>query len=482
MTEWFNDDWDYRKEITIDSVNVDSDLSDWPLLVNVTDNDLADKAQGGGDDILFVDGDNSTQLSHEIESYDSSTGELWAHVRLPSVSASEDTGLYVYYGNSDANNQESVADVWTNNYGGVWHLNNTEDSSPANNDGTAVNGATVGNVDSPVGNGTELGGSESVEIPYDNEFEIGSNDEFSYSMWVQTNSSSSALFSLAYNDSPHRGIDLWINSSSGSVGPHIINDWSGNALKMATDESDSDFIPINNGEWHHVFVTYDGGTEPESVSVYIDGFDHPLSTENDSLENSSPITETDWLSRFHGRSDGDKNVSSQAGDGIFTEGRFVETARSDGWILATYANQNDPQSFYTVGEEEDKETVEVSGTVLFRGEPAEGAVVYIFNTESEEVAATTTDGSGEFSLGVGEASFLAVDINWGEAVWDDNLWDDDKLSQNLQATAEFEKGEKYRQVSWDANSWDFFGWGELVENDDVEIFTDLSKSKIVDNE
>ena len=109
---------------------------------------------------------------------------------------------------------------------------------------------------------------------------------------------------------------------------------------------------------------------------------------------------------------------------------------------------------------------EVSGTVLFRGEPVEGAVVYIFNTESEEVAAATTDGSGEFSLDAEEATFLT---------------DDNELSQNLQATVEFEEGQKYRPAQWDSESWDNIVWEELFE-EDGEIFTELSKPKIVDNE
>src|SRR3990167_9155351 len=92
---WFNDSWQFRKEITIDATKVSSGPhTNFPVLVNLTsDASLATNAQADGDDILFTSSGGATQLSHEIEKYGSSTGALVAWVKVPSLPSSTDTGL-----------------------------------------------------------------------------------------------------------------------------------------------------------------------------------------------------------------------------------------------------------------------------------------------------------------------------------------------------------------------------------------------------
>ena len=98
---WWNDSWSYRKALTINSDQVAGDLTDFPVLVSLTDSDLSGKAQDDGDDFVFVAADGS-RLKHEIESYASSTGALVAWVKIPSLSSADDTLIYMYYGNASA--------------------------------------------------------------------------------------------------------------------------------------------------------------------------------------------------------------------------------------------------------------------------------------------------------------------------------------------------------------------------------------------
>jgi hypothetical protein len=104
---WYDTSWPYRKTVTISHTQVSgsSTLSNFPVLVSVTDTQLASVANGGGvgnsdgSDILFTASDGMTKLSHEIESYNPATGQLIAWVGVPSVSPTTDTTIYVYYGN-----------------------------------------------------------------------------------------------------------------------------------------------------------------------------------------------------------------------------------------------------------------------------------------------------------------------------------------------------------------------------------------------
>ena len=66
--DWWDCNWSYSKKIIIHHEYVESDQTNFPVLIyNSSDNDLAGYAQADGDDILFVDRWNSTQYDHEIE-------------------------------------------------------------------------------------------------------------------------------------------------------------------------------------------------------------------------------------------------------------------------------------------------------------------------------------------------------------------------------------------------------------------------------
>jgi hypothetical protein len=141
----FNNGWIYRKKITIDASKVPSDLTNFPVLINTTDPDLT-AAQANFNDILFTAGDGSTKLDHEIEKYNSSTGEIVAWVEVRSLSGTTNTELYLYYGNGNCVDQRNPtgAGVWEPNYASVWHLKETSgdhaDSTWNDNTGTPYGG------------------------------------------------------------------------------------------------------------------------------------------------------------------------------------------------------------------------------------------------------------------------------------------------------------------------------------------------------
>lgn len=139
---WYDLSWNYRKKITIDYTKVGGDLNNFPLTISILDSDLASGAKPNGDDILFTKSNGTTKIPHEIEKYDNSTGELVAHAKIPNLSSTIDTEIYMYYGNPNASNQEDVAGVWDSNYQGVWHL--SENYTPVLRVGVATQAAMDG--------------------------------------------------------------------------------------------------------------------------------------------------------------------------------------------------------------------------------------------------------------------------------------------------------------------------------------------------
>ncbi len=147
----------FRKPITIDFNQVSGSVNhaDFPVLVSLSDPDLRTVGNGGrvqspdGYDIVFTAADGTTRLDFEIETWDASTGALVAWVKVPDLSVTVNTILFVHYGSTDIFTRQEIPEgVWSSNYAGVWHLDESgsgnfaeyQDSSPQRNHGIGGNG------------------------------------------------------------------------------------------------------------------------------------------------------------------------------------------------------------------------------------------------------------------------------------------------------------------------------------------------------
>ena len=100
---WLSNDWAYRREITIDNTSNSNDLTDYQVKITL-DNTNFDfsHANSDGSDIRFTDDDGSTLLYHWIEKWDSTNQEAIIWVKVPSIPASSNKTIYMYYGNASA--------------------------------------------------------------------------------------------------------------------------------------------------------------------------------------------------------------------------------------------------------------------------------------------------------------------------------------------------------------------------------------------
>ena len=153
--------WNKRVKITIDHNDIDSALSNFPLLIY-----LSNSSRYYNDDVSHVfdelerndnrkkiaitTSDEVTQCYVEIEKWDNGTEKAWLWVKVPSLSDTSDTDLYLYYDSSQSDNTDYVGDsnstpaenVWDNNFKLVTHMEGEahtsllRDSTSNNNDGT----------------------------------------------------------------------------------------------------------------------------------------------------------------------------------------------------------------------------------------------------------------------------------------------------------------------------------------------------------
>jgi MSHA biogenesis protein MshQ len=322
---WWNGAWPYRKALTIDYTNVDGDLTDFPVLIELTDAEVATNAQSSGDDIVFTDINGGT-LSHEIEFYNDVAGHIIAWVNVPSVSSTEDTVLFMYFGNSEATNQEDPEGTWGSNYLMVQHLDETTgihfDSTRNDNDGRAEMG-TNQDVQGSIYGADGFDGLDNY-VNCGNDTSLDITGSMTVEAWAVSDGGTGPNRILAKDMTGVPGkFILWRNPQGDLA--FIVAD-SGDTWYRAQGNN------VTNGVWMHVVGVYDA--DNQQVRLYQDGVQvvavpGPLS--------SASNTETVTI----GASDNNEHNWN----GIIDEVRISDVARSAEWIQTSYTNQNDPESF-----------------------------------------------------------------------------------------------------------------------------------------
>jgi len=339
---WWNSSWQNRKKIVIDHTKVNGSFSGFPVLISMTDGDLASKAQSDGGDILFTDA-NGVKLNHEIEFYNGSDGHLVAWADVLNLSSTENTVLYMYYGNAGAANQENVTGTWDSNFMMVQHLSETSgthyDSTSNANDGSpsgGLNQSVTGKID---GADDFDGTDDYINVPHDNTL-TGYTQAFTASVWIKMNDVSrrQAIFNKYDTAGNQKGwlIDYRGDSTIGLlVSSDGVNyDWWFGA-----------FSPVA-GNWYHIAVVWETNKLP---AFYINGAQISTSNTNitSSVYNNSGTPLRIGMCTY---------TAGREFNGMMDEIRISNASRSAGWTKTCYNNQQNPSGFYTVGTEETQGT------------------------------------------------------------------------------------------------------------------------------
>ncbi len=304
---------EYRKKIIIDKDKVDGNLTNFPVLISIIDENLASFAQSDGKDIYFTASDGTTRLKREIEDYNSTTGTLVAWVKVPELSSTIDTNIFMYFGNQDENNTNDT-DVWDSNYLGVWHsqdYNSTTilDSTNNNKIGTKASANNPIETSGKIGNAQNYTGDDYITI--------SSTTIQTASFWANFNSVNHVQYLLGGSTQGIRynGTDFLVyNGSSGYI-----------ALNWAKEDA-----------WKYITVTM---VNTNDYNFYIDGNLLGIATA--------------------GTNGADINITliGKRADGYFFNGpidevRISNSTRSESWIKTEYNNQYNPSEFYTIDEME----------------------------------------------------------------------------------------------------------------------------------
>ena len=330
IPDWWDANWSFRKLITVNSSQVDSDLNNFPILLNITDTDLRDYAKDNGDDIAFVlFSDNSTQLNHEIEFFDEDSGELLAWINVTSLSSSDDTKIWMFYNNSESGNQQNPGGVWDSNYLAVWHLDESGIGTRFDSTSYGNHGVTSG-YDGDEAVAGYIDGADDFDgnndyIDFQDNF-MNNLDAFTLEGWIKPDGWGNRISLFGQNDV----IEFFLDGS--------------NDVDLWTDGggSTSATYSFNLDTWHHVVGIGDGS----NLRLYFDG----------SEVSSGGSSTSDYGSSSYNVQIGEGVVDASGGefDGTFDEVRISNINRGVGWITTSYNNQNDISSFLYLGDGESK--------------------------------------------------------------------------------------------------------------------------------
>lgn len=328
--------YSFGKQVLILSSQVagTTDHLNFPVLVSFADGDLSHVSNGGnveninGYDIIFTTSDCSTQLDHEIESYNPITGQYVAWIKIPSLSPTTDFNILMYYGNSSVTTNPSVSSTWSAGYDGVWHLHNDFlDASGNGNNGT--NNGSNDLSPAKIADGQNFVDPNNwIELPN----HPNKTTSFSYSGWFRT------------SDRTRTGQRIICDDETNGNGCHAISlgDPGAGRIRfyirgLGGTSLDSPTL-INDNTWYYFTATYN--TVTQFKTIYVNG----------SLVASS--TESGTLNAAVGNASiGGETASGETGNrfqGDLDEIRSFNGVHSADWITTSYNNQNNPTSFYTV--------------------------------------------------------------------------------------------------------------------------------------
>jgi len=370
---WYDPAWQYRQKIIISEDIADTDLTDFPYLVKISDagSGLFMNAQLDGDDILFTDSKSTTKLDHQIEKYTSIEGgeEFVAWVKLPVLNSSDPTDIYIYYGNHSASNQENSTAVWSNGYESVYHLHDDFADSVGNHAGTNFNSTdTIG----PMADAQDFFPDDGYDMILLGNWDLGITNKLTLQAWIKSDDGFAQddprVLSKAVNTGEQDHV--WMMSLyNGNINENRLRfrlktgAADGIGTKTFLGSYPNGYLP-DADQWYLVAMTYNG----TQMRIIRDGLDGGSTTK------AGNIRRNDWPIEI-GKNPYSPSTTSVTWDGKIDEVRISTVARSIEWMRAEYRNQGSTATYQSL---QDQQTKYVSATTLMENHfdtDAEGFVV-----------------------------------------------------------------------------------------------------------
>lgn len=341
----FPTDWGRKCALVIQSGQVTDTETDFPALITedtlpseIFDADGSYPALNGGGDIrLSSDSAGNTQLACEIEKFVTDNtpadGKASIWVKVPSLSSSSNTTIYIWYNKSGETQPAEDAAygkeaVWKSSFKMVQHMNQDPsggfgcmvDSTSNDNDGTPNGSMTSGDlVDGKIDGSLDFdGANDYIVCGVANMSDIDAAGTLS--CWAKyTVQPGISVENLVLKSSLTGAVQLGFQSNE------VVVWMSGGASIVSATQPSAD-------AWHYYVFTTTGTNH----ALYVDGSEVDTSTVTlqSGTTNSASITTAAWGEAF---------------DGLIDEVHFSDITHLIGRTATEYANQNSPGTFIVEG-------------------------------------------------------------------------------------------------------------------------------------
>jgi biopolymer transport protein ExbB len=261
---WWQKDWSYRKEITLDASakggNITQPAGRVAVLIrlhtgNFTFKDASDK----GDDLRFVAEDDKTPLAFHIESFDPTAGIATIWVDTPQFPVGVVKKIWLYYGNKKAPASGDSAATFDPDFGLVYHFDGPAGAPPADktaNHVTALQAPPAAEDASIIGKGAKFTGAGGVGIPAAPSLAATAGAPFTFSAWVKSPGPQPRAVIYVRRD----GASATIVGLDNGV-PFVEVRGGGGAPRLAAAHV------VTPGQWTHIAFTADG----KIYTFYVNG-------------------------------------------------------------------------------------------------------------------------------------------------------------------------------------------------------------------
>lgn len=323
---WWNDDWNSRRQVTIDAAATGADiqetLSDVPVLVRLHAGNFgyfAELAENGRD-LRFLKNDE-TPLHYQVEHVDSLSeiGLVW--VRLPQVRGGVgNDDFWMYYGNANTPDGSDSKSLYDTPQGLVYHFNDGE-ALPQDATAYATHAAdSKAQIEAAgwIGAAAKFTGAGPITINAAPQLAIAADKGWTFSTWVKFDQPQTAAKLLDARDGGGKGITLEVQGTA------LVARWTGTG-------SVADIAPVNltPGKWQHIVLV----VKADNLELFVDGL--PAGNKAITLSALNPTI-----------------AIGSAFTGLLDEVQIAATARSADWIKLSFRSQSPDFTVLGFGQDE----------------------------------------------------------------------------------------------------------------------------------
>jgi biopolymer transport protein ExbB len=338
---WWNDEWNFRKEITLDlsaaGANISGSPADVPVLIRLHLGNFGyfGDTKPDGSDLRFVGGDDKTPLKFHVERYDATNNLAFVWVKVPRLAGGTATEkIFLYYGNTKAPAGADAPGTYDANQVLVYHFGNEglpKDVTAYANNASEFTGEN--NPASLIGSGAKLTGAGAIITPSSATLRLLPDKGATFSAWVRIEAPQAEGYVFELADA-NRAFVL------GVAGTKVFARIS-QGRQVAASAQSSDLLVA--GQWQFVAVT----VAKSRMVLFVDGVE-VAATPIELSEIAGPLAIGGSAAAAHFLS------------GEIDEVQVSNVVRTAEWIQAAARSQGQEAPLVAYGSDAQKESGHVS--------------------------------------------------------------------------------------------------------------------------